>query len=230
MLKNDKLDALIIMSGDVLIKKNYELYQNTDVSGVIKPKSLDRRVMRNINRENRKKEYGNLYKYFGRCAVLILVVCTVSFAVMMSVEAVRSAVWNAIIEFFDDYLSISYVMDSEVPDKIEQKSEPEIERPEWEKQVVADNNCMYVVVYRENGEKIITYMQRVIDENNTLFDNENTEIQNIKIGEMSAVLMFRTDMQTYSLSWSDGRYEYSLEAHSSEITKEDLISFAKTLR
>ena len=230
MLKNDKLDALIIMSGDVLIKKNYELYQNTDVSGVIKPKSLDRRVMRNINRENRKKEYGNLYKYFGRCAVLILVVCTVSFAVMMSVEAVRSAVWNAIIEFFDDYLSITYVMDSEVPDKIEQKSEPEIGRPEWEKQVVADNNSMYVVVYRENGEKIITYMQRVIDENNTWFDNENTEIQNIKIGEMSAVLMFRTDMQTYSLSWSDGRYEYSLESHSSEITKEDLISFAKTLR
>lgn len=230
MLKNDKLDALIIMSGDVLIKKNYELYQNTDVSGVIKPKSLDRRVMRNINRENRKKEYGNLYKYLRRCAVLILVVCTVSFAVMMSVEAVRSAVWNAIIEFFDDYLSISYVMDSEVPDKIEQKSEPEIGRPEWEKQVVADNNGMYVVVYRENGEKIITYMQRVIDENNTWFDNENTEIQNIKIGEMSAVLMFRTDMQTYSLSWSDGRYEYSLESHSSEITKEDLISFAKTLR
>ena len=230
MLKNDKLDALIIMSGDVLIKKNYEMYQNTDVSGVIKPKSLDRRVMRNINRENRKKEYGNLYKYLRRCAVLILVVCTVSFAVMMSVEAVRSAVWNAIIEFFDDYLSISYVMDSEVPDKIEQKSEPEIGRPEWEKQVVADNNSMYVVVYRENGEKIITYMQRVIDENNTWFDNENTEIQNIKIGEMSAVLMFRTDMQTYSLSWSDGRYEYSLESHSSEITKEDLISFAKTLR
>ena len=230
MLKNDKLDALIIMSGDVLIKKNYELYQNTDVSGVIKPKSLDRRVIRNINRENRKKEYGNLYKYLRRCAVLILVVCTVSFAVMMSVEAVRSAVWNAIIEFFDDYLSISYVMDSEVPDKIEQKSEPEIGRPEWEKQVVADNNSMYVVVYRENGEKIITYMQRVIDENNTWFDNENTEIQNIKIGEMSAVLMFRTDMQTYSLSWSDGRYEYSLESHSSEITKEDLISFAKTLR
>ena len=230
MLKNDKLDALIIMSGDVLIKKNYELYQNTDVSGVIKPKSLDRRVMRNINRENRKKEYGNLYKYLRRCAVLILVVCTVSFAVMMSVEAVRSAVWNAIIEFFDDYLSITYVMDSEVPDKIEQKSEPEIGRPEWEKQVVADNNSMYVVVYRENGEKIITYMQRVIDENNTWFDNENTEIQNIKIGEMSAVLVFRTDMQTYSLSWSDGRYEYSLESHSSEITKEDLISFAKTLR
>lgn len=89
---------------------------------------------------------------------------------------------------------------------------------------------MYVVVYRENGEKIITYMQRVIDENNTWFDNENTEIQNIKIGEISAVLMFRADMQTYSLSWSDWRYEYSLEAHSSEITKEDLISFAKTLR
>ena len=99
MLKNDKLDALIIMSGDVLIKKNYELYQNTDVSGVIKPKSLDRRVMRNINRENRKKEYGNLYKYLRRCAVLILVVCTVSFAVMMSVEAVRRDVYKRQVSF-----------------------------------------------------------------------------------------------------------------------------------
>ena len=229
MLKNDKLDALIIMSGDVLIKKNYELYQNTDVSGVIKPKSLDRRVIRNINRENRKKEYGNLYKYLRRCAVLILVVCTVSFAVMMSVEAVRSAVWNAIIEFFDDYLSISYVMDSEVPDKIEQKSEPEIGRPEWEKQIVFDNDFMFGVDYWYNGNLMLSYKKIIVDGSENWLDNENTKSEKINIGVNVGMLFSFVDKQTYCLTWQNDKYCYYLESCSPEISKEELIEWAKLI-
>ena len=86
--------------------------------------------------------------------------------------------------------------------------------------------------YNSFLQSIITNLDAEVKAINSInLSNSGSSVSlNIKIGEMSAVLMFRTDMQTYSLSWSDGRYEYSLEAHSSEITKEDLISFAKTLR
>lgn len=38
MLKNDKLDALIMLSGDVLIAKNVDLYRNAGVPILKRPR------------------------------------------------------------------------------------------------------------------------------------------------------------------------------------------------
>ena len=76
---------------------------------------------------------------------------------------------------------------------------------------------------------MLTYSQGLLNEKEMWFDNKNTEIENIEIRGMPAILMFRADNQTYSLSWSDGVYGYSLEAHSPEITKEELILMAGTI-
>ena len=54
MNKNDKIDALILLSGNALVRKNLELFKNTDTSDVVRPKSLDRKVQRSINKENRR--------------------------------------------------------------------------------------------------------------------------------------------------------------------------------
>ncbi|MBQ9939994.1 MAG: hypothetical protein IJO74_00430 [Clostridia bacterium] len=56
MIKNDKLDALIMLSGDVLVTKNTEQFKEVNTSEVQCPKSLDRKVRKTINRENRKKQ------------------------------------------------------------------------------------------------------------------------------------------------------------------------------
>ena len=229
MVKNDKLDALIMLSGDVLIKKNAELYKSTDTSTVERPKSLDRRVRRNINKENRKQEYGALYKYGLRFVAAVLGVCTVSFAAVMSVEALRTALWNAIVKFFDDYISITYVTEKQSPKTLEEIKDIDIGDRDWEKQVMLDSNSMYAVIYKENGTRVLTYTQVLITQNGEWFDNENTVVENVKVAEHSALLMFRVNHQTYSLSWCDGVYEYALDAHSSEISKEELIAIAETI-
>lgn len=230
MVKNYKLDALIMLSGDVLIKKNVSLYKNTDTSTIERPRSLDRRVQRNINKEKRKQEFGTFYKYGRRFVAALLIVCTLSFAAVMSVDAAREAFWNAIVEFFDDYLSVSYVTKTEPPETIEDVKNIEISGYDWEKQVVLESPLIYSVDYYENEKIILSYTQNVLDENKTLIDNENSEVEKVSVGEYPAALIFRADKQVYSLCWSDGEYEYGLDAYSPEISKEDLIAIAETVK
>ena len=120
MIKNDKIDALIILSGNALVVKNLELFKNTDTSDVVRPKSLDRRVQRNINKEHRRKEYGSFYVFAKRCAAAVLIVCTVSFAIAMSIPPVRAAFFNAIVKFFEEYLTIAYISEGTAPEIIEE--------------------------------------------------------------------------------------------------------------
>ena len=228
MVKNDKLDALIMLSGDILVKKNVDFYNSFDTSSVVRPKTLDRKVQRNINKERRNQEYGTLFKYGRRFVAAMLIVCTISFVAIMSVDAIRTAIWNVIVDFFDEYLTVSYVTETLPPKEIEEKK-LFYENPEWEKQVVLDSKSMRCIVYRKNGSRMITYTQGILDDKEAWYDNENTIVESIKIKNLVGVLMFRVNQQTYTLSWSDGVYEFSLEAHSPEITRDELMLMAQTI-
>ncbi len=227
MLKNDKLDALILLSGSVLISKNADLYKNAAIPLVKRPRSLDAKVQRSINKE-RRRTFGTFFQYGQRVAAAVLVACTLSFAAVMSVEAVRTTLWDTIVRFFDEYLSISYVTETQPPKQLEDIKEPSFSDKGWEKQVVLETVSMRSVIYRKNGTKILTYTQEILD-GEAWFDNEDTEIEPITIGDRPAMLMFRNNQKTYSLSWSDGAYAYTLDAHVPELTKEDLIHMAETI-
>ena len=120
MLKNDKLDALIMLSGDVLIAKNVDLYRNAGVPILKRPRSLDKKVQKSINKERRMQEFGAFYKYGRRVAAALLIACSISFAAVMSVKAVRTTLWNMIVEFFDEYLSVSFITETPPPQSIEE--------------------------------------------------------------------------------------------------------------
>lgn len=229
MLKNDKLDALIMLSGDVLIAKNVGLYRNSGVPILKRPRSLDKKVQKSINKERRVQKFGVFYKYGRRVAAALLIACSISFAAVMSVKAVRTTLWNMIVEFFDEYLSVSFITETQPPQSIEETKGLFYDVEEWDKQVIIDTKSLHSEAWTKNGVKMLTYSQELLGNGKSLYDNENTDVENIEIRGMPAILMFRADSQTYSLSWSDGVYGYSLEAHSPEITKEELILMAETI-
>ena len=229
MLKNDKLDALIMLSGDVLIAKNVDLYRNAGVPILKRPRSLDKKVQKSINKEGRMQEFGAFYKYGRRVAAALLIACSISFAAVMSVKAVRTTLWNMIVEFFDEYLSVSFINETPPPQSIEETKGLFYDVEEWDKQVIIDTKSLHSEAWTKNGVKMLTYSQELLGNGKSLYDNENTDVENIEIRGMPAILMFRADGQTYSLSWSDGVYRYSLAAHSPEITKEELILIAETI-
>jgi len=220
MNKNDKIDALILLSGNALVRKNLELFKNTDTSDVVRPKSLDRKVQRSINKENRRKEYGSFYVFAKRCAAAVLIVCTVSFAIAMSIPPVRAAFFDSIVKFFEEYLTVAYVREGTAPEVIEEVRDIKPFNEDWEQDIVLNSNNIYTACYYEKGMLVISFQQSVIKKNKVKIDNEDIILEEVKIGEYSASLAFKLEDRTYSLSWSDDVYEYLLETFIPEISKE----------
>lgn len=229
MVKNDKLDALIMLSGDVLIQRNVELFKSRDTSGVVRPKSLDRRVQRTIDKEHRIKEYGYLLKPVKAFVAAILIICTVSFAAVMSVDAVRESIWQAIVNLYNDFFEVVFVGEADVPEVLEEKREPKLVPAEWRKEVVKDNMFSYSVRYYSGETIVLNYLQSVITNDEQMGDNEKTSVCKIAVGKYEGIVFEYIDKKYTGVKWCDNEYSYYFTADSEKITLEQLIQLATSV-
>ena len=229
-MKNDKLDALILLSAHVLAEKNAEEFRSADTSDVKVPKYMERRIRRMINREHRKAEYGKWYTALRNTAAGILIVCTVAFAAMMSVEAVREALWSAVIELYEEYISITHLAYNDPPAIIEEKKEPTAIPDEWESEVISDSKSLYYIRYLYNEVKTLDFKQQVIDDNEEWIDNENSALEYITINGHEGTYIVLLDKGYGYLLWSDGCYSYLMDYDTSKVSREMAINIAESVK
>lgn len=230
VLKNDKLDAMIMMSSHVLAEKSADALLSVDTTKTEIPKSFAKKVNRMIKREHRKQEYRELYSFGKHVAAVFLIVCTVSFALVMSVEAVRVALWHTLVEWYEDYIAISYVTDESTPEFIEDKKEPTSIPDSWEREVIIDSQSMYYIQFTFDDESVITFKQKVFDDNEDWIDGENSIVENVKIGDYDGDLIKLIDKMSYYLIWSDGSYSYTISCDNDKLSNEMLIEIAESVR
>ena len=72
-MKNDRLDAMILLSAHVLAEKNEADLMSVDTSEVNIPAKVERRIRRMIGKERRRNKYGVVYKAAKQAAAIILV-------------------------------------------------------------------------------------------------------------------------------------------------------------
>lgn len=229
-IKNDKLDAMIVLSAHVLAEKNAADWMTEDTANVEIPHSVDRKVRRMIRKERRKIEYGTLYGFVKRVAMVFLVVCTAAFASAISVSAVREALWSAIVSFYEEYISVGYAADTEPPAYIEVKKEPSAIPDDWTCEILLDSQSMYYVRYSSNDEEIISFRQKVLDENEDWIDNANSTIENIMIHGYEGNLITLLDKGSSYLLWSDGCYFYTISYDNAKINRDLVITIAESLQ
>ena len=228
-IKNDKLDALIMMSADVLVEKNVKEFLETDTSDVVRPKSLDRRIMRIIKRERRKSERGGWITVAKNIAAGVLIACTVTLAMVMSIEAVRTALLETIVQWFEDYVSIMFVTEDDVPTTIEVKRQPVIDEDGWTEEIAVDSPSMYSVNYYHEGTLVLIYDQVCLNTDSIWNDNTDVTIEDISVGQSNGALMIYENGGLI-VSWSDGEYTYSLSSRTSTISKEALLIIAESVQ
>ena len=183
--KKDKLDALILLAGDALVAKNL----NTDLTDgapvVNRPKSLDRKIARMIQHE-RHKPYNEVFVILKQTAAVFLVVCTLILAMAMSVEAVREAFWNAVVEWFDKYISVVYECKADPPDVIEEYKKPQLVPVGAERVVRMKNQYLYIVDYYSSNYLSFTFQQTLIDHKERFYDRNVDNVSEILINNNKA--------------------------------------------
>lgn len=228
-ISDRKLDALLTMSVDAIVEKNAESFLEQDYEIVPMPNSLRRKILGMDRRARWKNEFGAIGVGFKRVAAVILIVCTLSFAAAMSVEAVRTAIWNAIVTWYDDYVAISFRKDgvSDAPETIVTKKEPMMDG--YEREVLLDSQGMFIVNYVYNDFNVM-YSQLVLEENEALFDNTMAALKTVKIGAYEGQLLIAVDKSAIFLMWNDGEYTYTLQTDSDNGREDQLIHIAQSVQ
>lgn len=228
-ISDRKLDALLTMSVDAIVEKNAESFLEQDYEIVPMPNSLRRKILGMDRRARWKNEFGAIGVGFKRVAAVILIASTLSFAAAMSVEAVRTAIWNAIVTWYDDYVAISFRKDgvSDAPETIVTKKEPEMDG--YEREVLLDSQGMFIVNYVYNDFNVM-YSQLVLEENEALFDNTMAALKTVKIGAYEGQLLIAADKSAIFLMWNDGDYTYTLQTDSDNGREDQLIHIAQSVQ
>ena len=226
--KKDKLDALILLAGDALVEKNL----NTDLTDgapvVNRPKSLDRKIARMIQHE-RRKPYNEVFVILKQTAAVFLVVCTLILAMAMSVEAIREAFWNAVVEWFDKYISVVYECEADPPDVIEEYKEPQLVPVGAERVVITKNKYVYLIDYKSGNNILFTFRQTLLDDKNRYYDNMITNISEFSINDNIGSVTINKNNR-YTFCWSDKKYLYEILFDKNKLDISTLIKIAESIQ
>lgn len=228
-VKNDNLDALILLSAQVLEESNLSRFAAADTADTMRPASLDRKVRRLIRQEQHARRAAARWTPVKRVVAAILIFCTVAFAAAMSIEAVRGAVWQAIVRWYDTHIAVSFEDADAVPKTIRTKREPTDVPSDWVREVRADSQILYKLAYLQGGEKLLSYKQQPI-KNQAWTNNADSTAEEILVGDRTATLVTSRTTGYYTLYWSDGAYNYTLQSFSDNITPARMVQIAVSVK
>ena len=231
--KFDKLDALILLAGDVLIEEELAYAREVLDPEIEISKRTDRRILRYIRHTQKKPGYHPVLNAMKRAAVVVLVIGTVLFASAMSIEAVREKFWNAIVEWYEDYIAVMFVDDT--PEDTMADVEFEVREPSYlpegvvkGEQVEMQYSCY--TIYYVNKQKILRLEQLASFDNSVEIDSNSCVLSNIVINTYPGILAEYTNEKLYYLiTWEDEQYYYKLTSKSSFLEREEILMMLSSI-
>lgn len=228
----DLLDTLLYTSASQAGTNERKEYDDADESLTLSPaakKKLMKRLEREKNYIERSENYHPVREVLKRVAVAALVVFSVGFAGVVSVEAVRTTLWDTVVEWYEDNIRILYVKNEalEAMDGIRDYREP-APGGEYVRYDVSKSMYRYCLEY-ERGDTVITYQQYLLENHASKLADNYTDIRKISINGYDGILTVYTsdDEDNTMITWNDGTYLYSLSGNT---TVEELLRIAETVK
>jgi hypothetical protein len=185
---------------------------------------FNRRMKTLLKYERRSPRTRVFYRHLKTAAAMLLVVLTLSFGTVMSVEAYRVRFFNIVTEVWEELTSIVVSSDENADlDKLIPISPTYI--PDGYK-VAESNSNQYenTVIYTDDAGNEIYYAQNLLTQGEEIRDTENAEISTVTLdGQKVMVVKNKGVTQIY---WNDRACAFSLI---SNIGEEELLHMAKAV-
>ena len=234
----DELDILIESAVEDSIDE-FDEFDSLDISDVEFSPSYQRRKRKIIRRYKYAPMIATAKKIASRVAMFAGVILTVALITVMSVSALREAIIGAVIEWYNDYVSVRF--ETEAPTENIESESSETEEP-WEpvmkarrptaipddvKEVVLlDSDTRVLIDYYINDVRWASYSQIVYNKDSVLVDNESLVINRVNIHGYEAIIFQYEAKDQTAIVWNDGVYVYRIFIYG---TIEDLIMFAESV-
>ena len=247
MLNNtDKFDHLIALAAMKCTEEEASELKSLDTSSV----SFDPSYYRKRNKVIRQYKHRTTGR---RSTVVRLAVAIAAALILMTlligcVPRLREAIYNAIVEWYNDYFAVRYedpdgkeketgyveesttTAESEVvaPTYIEDIRKPR-DLPEgvWE-DVLTQNNTHIIIDYYCGEAYLFSFTQMIIKPNDKYIDNDEVNVKYIDINGNSATVVEYIGKKEINIIWSDNEYSYHI--FSTECDLSTLVEYAKSVK
>lgn len=213
-LQTDKFDLLITSASEHCVCDEAEAFLAQETAYVEDNPRLRRKIL-----GYRKSERTHFLKI---ACVAILICLSLLFTACMCVPSIRTAIWNAFVQLYDDHAKITFGDETETPET----ESVEVAYPDQIVNCVELTYCpdgytkgnevcsstVYKVdYYKANGELAFYVSQNLIDGSDIYVDSELGPITRISIKQFPAMLVECYGSQnTYMLVWQDYCYRYTI--------------------
>ncbi len=246
--QNDKLDILLTMAAANLARENEQFFNSIESSGVAFDKRYYRRKNAIIRRERAKPFMQVMRKVASSVAIFIITVLAIGFVTIMSITALRNAVWEIIVTWYDEYIAVCFedpgsdgsestssVLNEEVtegatlPGTIGTVFMPSYIPEGYTAEVVTESKIRLVADYYDGEQWICTYSQTLLNQANHLVNNESTALKTLEINGCAATLFEIIETDEIQLVWNNGLYSFFIVADKN-IDYDMLIHIAESVQ
>ena len=176
--------------------------------------------------KRRRKPYFRMINTVGkRVACIALAIFIASATTVMSVDALRNAVFNFFISVFSTHSDISAIDDDRHPDTIEDIYEITYDLSNYKVDYESYSDKKRIISYIKNNNEIV-FMQYVNDIFNMRANTEDAVITHININGYD-VMYFFNNLGYHNLIWDNGKYMIVI---SSNLPKEEVVAIAESVR
>ncbi len=232
--QNKKLDELLKQAFKEKNRRDVEAFLALDTTGVVISEKTERRVQRHIRRasllgafkiprKRKIKEDASPKHISPRRLAVVILIMTAILACLLSISAVRDAIKNALVNWYDNYVAV-YFADRALADGdvITEYKYPRLS-DEYEMREVLKEDKIYYCEYYLNDQFYFVYTQSVDDNISQHYDNIETYTKEITIADMYGVVFITADNGNAVLL-SDNKYFYFITGDLSEKDLLDVVS------
>lgn len=206
--QDDVINALLYVAAPHAGQQELEEYRSADPT-----LKLTHRAKRRIAKRA-KGGPAPVVVYTKRAAIVALVAISLCFAAVLSISAVREAIWDALVSWYEKSIAVSFVSKAQtiVPTEILEYREPRAIEEEFERYEISKTGKGIHIEY-EYGEILIIYRQGLLRGFEIQTTNEETMVSNITINGNKGVLTISkpTDIEYATIIWNDGVYSYKID-------------------
>lgn len=230
----DKYDYLIALATLDARDDDIQMFKELDDSDVVLSDRIQKKIEKLIRRESTYRDFG--FKQFkqilSKAAIIMLVVISVMFAAMMSISAIRTAIWEIVTEWYEEYVAVGYEPEEgleviEPPTKIEEIRKPTLLPLGAEEEVLGSTRRMFACEYYLGDSCYIAFKQFLLGDESGKVDGESIQMKEVFVGEYRATL-FVNEKNRYVIDWNDGEYAYRVA--SDFLSANELILIAESVK
>lgn len=252
-LNRDKLDYLICIAAARCYDDDAEKLDSVETSSVVFSRSYENKKRRIIRQYKNKDRNIKLKKIALRAAICALLIMSMAFITVMAIESLRDAVFETIIEWYDDYFTIRFKTPTSAPTdnngtengKTEAPTEgkapvitppvsiEEVRKPTYlpdgvEEDLVVQNKSAVITDYYIGDTLCFSLSQKTVESSDKYINNKENNIKEVSIGNIKGTLITYEDRNDIFLIWTDGEYIYELRTNFADVG--ELIRIAESIK